>query len=267
MNQKNKYIDLSNRRKELHYTQKILAKKLGVSTLTIKKWEKRQYNMTVDHLVAYADALKMSPLEVIYPEEVLKARFNSKYPIRSIESIEQIKNRCMRLSTKRVNDVFNYSQKQLDEQNNSLVTFEGLSKRLQHHDLRIDAEAYADDEVQLLDEIDRYTESFEGTTPKDYIGCLKIKSDDVGGYSNGQKVFVRLASNDVMYSGINVIAIKDKKAYIRNFRSTHGHFYLIPVNSKSAAKDDEELNGKESKYIWKNDGEWVVKYILNQSAF
>ncbi|TPR12255.1 helix-turn-helix domain-containing protein [Apilactobacillus timberlakei] len=268
MRYKHLRVDLKRRRKDLGYTQVELAKKLNISVATLQNWEQRKVSIGSIHLKMYARALKMDPLDIIDPDHEFNHYEDTKeYHLENSPSIHQIVSRCIRLSLDRVKEIFEYTNKKLAEQIGNKVTYEGLLERSTRHMLRIYAEAYSDDNVVLVTDPEKNKEEFNGNIPEDYFECLKIKTDDVSGYSNGQKVFLRRATNDMMYSGINVVAKYKDKFYLRNFRSTNSHFYLIPINSKSATKDDSELNGKESKYIWNfNDG-WEIPYVINQSAF
>ncbi|TPR47018.1 XRE family transcriptional regulator [Apilactobacillus micheneri] len=268
MERKHLRIDLKKRRKSLGYTQKEIAKKLNVSIVTLQNWEQRKVSIGSIHLKMYAKALKLDPLDIIDPDhEFNHYEDTEEFKLEHIKTIKQIENRCIRLVAHRVSDVYDFATKQLNTQEAIPVTYKGLLEKKKTHTLIIKAEAHSDNDVRMFDDLGEYPEKFHGTIPEDYDICMKVMSEDVGEYSNGQKVFLRRASNEILYSGVNVVAELGGKTYIRKFRSTFDHFYLIPVNSESAAKDDTELNGEESKYIWHPNDKWIVKYIINQSAF
>lgn len=61
---------IANRRKELGLTLEEVAEKVGVSKSTVKKWESGYIkNMRRDNMVLLADALHISPLDLLGPDE------------------------------------------------------------------------------------------------------------------------------------------------------------------------------------------------------
>ncbi|WP_278947374.1 helix-turn-helix domain-containing protein [Megasphaera elsdenii] len=69
---------IANRRKELGLTLEEVADKVGVSKSTVKKWESGYIkNMRRDNMALLADALHISPLELLGPDEDPKAADDS----------------------------------------------------------------------------------------------------------------------------------------------------------------------------------------------
>ena len=61
---------IANRRKELGLTLEEVAEKVGVSKSTVKKWESGYIkNMRRDNMALLADALHISPLDLLGPDE------------------------------------------------------------------------------------------------------------------------------------------------------------------------------------------------------
>lgn len=61
---------IANRRKELGLTLEEVADKVGVSKSTVKKWESGYIkNMRRDNMALLADALHISPLDLLGPDE------------------------------------------------------------------------------------------------------------------------------------------------------------------------------------------------------
>ena len=70
---------IANRRKELGLTLEEVADKVGVSKSTVKKWESGYIkNMRRDNMALLADALHISPLDLLGPDEDPKTADDSR---------------------------------------------------------------------------------------------------------------------------------------------------------------------------------------------
>lgn len=269
MDRKNMKLDLTKRREDLNLSQLDLAELCKTSRGTIERLEKRTANPTVSVLKSYAKILDINPLDIIDTEhEFNHYTDNEQFKLHNIASIEEIKNLCIRLETKRVNDVYNYSHVQLIEQKDFKITYNALKNKAKEHNLRIIGEIYDDNHVIMLEDIDRYFEKFYGTAPLEYSGCIKIKTNDIKEtFLKDQIIFLRKASAESLYSGVIVICEKDGQKYLRIFRSVHNRLYMVPLNSKTADKNDEDLNYKDNKYLWHENDDWKILYSINQSTY
>lgn len=263
-------IDLADRRKELHLTQVGIAKKCGVSKSAIQRWEHRKANITVENLKEYARVLKLNPLDIIDPEHEFKHYEDMEdYDLEGIDSIHEIRNLCLRLTTTRIAQVHNFSKKMLDEQNDMDVNFKNLTNQIKHYDLEVQLIVHDDSSVEEIPEIDRKKESFDGQVPRDYTICTKFKTDKIMTFTYNQIVFLKKATIDGMYSGVNVVVSnKDGNMYIRKFRSFNKTLYLIPLTSQSSQKSEEELGKEEDKFIWSSSDDWIrAEYLINQPSY
>ena len=100
---------LYNRRKQLGYTLEEVGEMVGVGKSTVRKWEKGMIeNMGRDKIVALAEALKISPLDILGLSET--------------ELSDDITTIYAQLEPPRQQKVYSYAEKQLEEQN-AIVSF------------------------------------------------------------------------------------------------------------------------------------------------
>lgn len=101
---------IKNRRKELGYTQSDLAKKLGYKDKSaISKIESGTIDLTRDKIIEFANALKMSPLDLLDIEQDYIVKLN--------DDVEVLIEYRKDMSDKTWNRLKRYAELLLDEQN------------------------------------------------------------------------------------------------------------------------------------------------------
>ncbi|TPR48192.1 XRE family transcriptional regulator [Apilactobacillus micheneri] len=99
-------INLYNRRKDIGLTLESVGKLVGVGKSTVRKWENGGIeNMKRDKIVKYANALKISPMELIDPNHELS---NQSTIDKTIDVMNQ-------LSGKKQERVYGFALSQLDD--------------------------------------------------------------------------------------------------------------------------------------------------------
>ena len=101
-------FDLKSRRLELGMTLEDVGDSVGVGKSTVRKWENGMIdNMKRDKIALLAKALKISPMQII----------SDTYDQSENTDILSIYNK---LESSRQRKVYNFAERQLDEQNNNI---------------------------------------------------------------------------------------------------------------------------------------------------
>ena len=66
------YEKIFKKLEELHMSQTELARKTGIATSTISDWKKKKINPQADKLLVIAEALEMSPIELLKKEDEIE---------------------------------------------------------------------------------------------------------------------------------------------------------------------------------------------------
>ncbi|MGX7091224.1 helix-turn-helix domain-containing protein [Hutsoniella sourekii] len=212
-------IDLKNRRLELGLTLEEVGDLVGVGKSTVRKWENGMIdNMKRDKIALLAQALKISPLQLL----------SNDYTDSLNNDINLIYNQ---LTTDNQNDVYNYAEAKLDEQNNLI----NLADRVEEEPAEyITSSLYgtlsAGTGQMIYDNPVDEVEIPTAIIPNEpYDIMLKIVGDSMQpAFKDGEYVFVKLTKD--IRSGQFAAIIVNGEAYLKKVYIEDDQLRLVSLN-------------------------------------
>ncbi|WP_220751623.1 helix-turn-helix domain-containing protein [Apilactobacillus xinyiensis] len=256
--------DLALKRKSMGLTQADLAAKCLVSVNTIKKWEHRKGTIKKEDILRYAKVLEVDPMQIIDPDHVFKHYSDRRdtETLRRVPTINAITDICMDLEPRRVENMYRFGNGQLEEQNQTKVTYKALEQNVQKYDLKINGVIRSDRDIEFFPENKKHTEEFYGILPDDYGYAMKVRGNHLYPLiRDNQRAFLKRAYAWSLFSG-NFVIVKNKKGSFRimQFRSNHKSIYLLPID-----RADEKINEHQKRFLMKPEEE--ILFVIKLSGY
>jgi len=213
-------MDLQARRKELGLTLEEVGNKVGVGKSTVRKWETGYIsNMGRDKIVALAKVLRISPLDILDPN-------------RKDDPTDKILSLYSQLTDSKKDDVINYAQKQLDNQQvkDAAMPFVKSNKKI---DFPFKGAVSAGTGEWLDDEIHE-TIVLDHEPPANADFALKVNGDSMEPFfENDQIIFVKTVEDpSQVFSNQFVIADLNGEAYLKKIVFEQVGCRLVSLNKK-----------------------------------
>ena len=192
-------------RKSHGYTQKDLASILKVKPTSISAWESGRNNPLMDKITLMSTLFGVSTSELV-GDTFYKNDINDIYN---------------QLNPDRQQNVYNYADNQLKEQNNTIV-------RMPRTQIKLLGAVSAGTGEELQD--DTTEVDYTGIIP-DYDYALQVNGDSMEPlFTDQQIIFVKYAEE--AFNGQIVIAYVDGKAYVKKYHRTEYSCQLVSLNDK-----------------------------------
>ncbi|MDE7057074.1 MAG: XRE family transcriptional regulator [Lactobacillus sp.] len=213
-------MDLQARRKELGLTLEEVGNKVGVGKSTVRKWETGYIsNMGRDKIVALAKVLRISPLDILDPN-------------RKDDPTDKILSLYSQLTDSKKDDVINYAQKQLDNQQvkDAAMPFVKSNKKI---DFPFKGAVSAGTGEWMDDEIHE-TITLDHEPPANADFALKVNGDSMEPFfENDQIIFVKTVEDpSQVFSNQFVIADLNGEAYLKKIVFEQVGCRLVSLNKK-----------------------------------
>ena len=229
------YEKIFKKLEELHMSQTELARKTGIATSTISDWKKKKINPQADKLLVIAEALEMSPIELLKKEdEIEEIPFN--YSVGEKYIIE-----CYRKSDGRL-------------KKNIMTYFEMLNESLKMSNKKSKRNVSVIQDVDGKDIVVLNDIKFKGKRGIRWKEVREYLKEFVGDVytidSTGDAVYIG-ADLPNEYSGSEyTFSIKGTKAKAKA-NASQGIPELIEIASgKHHRANDEKKHWKNAKYGW-----------------
>jgi phage repressor protein C with HTH and peptisase S24 domain len=203
-------------RKSHGYTQKDLASILKVKPTSISAWESGRNNPLMDKITLMSTLFGVSTSELV-GDTFYKNDINDIYN---------------QLNPDRQQNVYNYADNQLKEQNNTIV-------RMPRTQIKLLGAVSAGTGEELQD--DTTEVDYTGTVPE-YDYALQVNGDSMEPlFTDQQIIFVKYSEE--AFNGQIVIAYVDGKAYVKKYYCNGAKCELVSLNSKY---DPIDVSGNEN---------------------
>ena len=196
-----------------------LAESIGVSRSTIFRYEKGDIEkMPIEVVANVASSLHVSLIDLM--------------GISNDSISEKITEIVSKLNHDRQQNVYNYADNQLKEQNNTIV-------RMPRTQIKLLGAVSAGTGEELQDDITEV--DYTGTVPE-YDYALQVNGDSMEPlFTDQQIIFVKYSEE--AFNGQIVIAYVDGKAYVKKYYCNGAKCELVSLNSKY---DPIDVSGNES---------------------
>ena len=203
-------------RKSHGYTQKDLASILKVKPTSISAWESGRNKPLMDKITIMSTLFGVSTSELV-GDTFYKNDINDIYN---------------QLNPDRQQNVYNYADNQLREQNNTIV-------RIPRTQIKLLGAVSAGTGEELQD--DTTEVDYTGTVPQ-YDYALQVNGDSMEPlFTDQQIIFVKYSEE--AFNGQIVIAYVDGKAYVKKYHCNEAKCELVSLNSKY---DPIDVSGNEN---------------------
>lgn len=203
-------------RKSHGYTQKDLASILKVKPTSISAWESGRNKPLMDKITIMSTLFGVSTSELV-GDTFYKNDINDIYN---------------QLNPDRQQNVYNYADNQLREQNNTIV-------RMPRTQIKLLGAVSAGTGEELQD--DTAEVDYTGTVPQ-YDYALQVNGDSMEPlFTDQQIIFVKYSEE--AFNGQIVIAYVDGKAYVKKYHCNEAKCELVSLNSKY---DPIDVSGNEN---------------------
>ena len=203
-------------RKSHGYTQKDLASILKVKPTSISAWESGRNKPLMDKITLMSTLFGVSTSELV-GDTFYKNDINDIYN---------------QLNPDRQQNVYNYAENQLREQNNTIV-------RMPRTQIKLLGAVSAGTGEELQD--DTTEVDYTGTVPE-YDYALQVNGDSMEPlFTDQQIIFVKYSEE--AFNGQIVIAYVDGKAYVKKYHCNGTKCELVSLNSKY---DPIDVSGNEN---------------------
>ncbi|WP_395538394.1 helix-turn-helix domain-containing protein [Lactiplantibacillus pentosus] len=203
-------------RKSHGYTQKDLASILKVKPTSISAWESGRNKPLMDKITIMSNLFGVSTSELV-GDTFYKNDINDIYN---------------QLNPDRQQNVYNYAENQLKEQNNTIV-------RMPRTQIKLLGAVSAGTGEELQD--DTTEVDYTGTVPE-YDYALQVNGDSMEPlFTDQQIIFVKYSEE--AFNGQIVIAYVDGKAYVKKYHCNEAKCELVSLNSKYGPID---VSGNEN---------------------
>ena len=209
-------LNLKDRRQELGLTLEEVGKMTGVGKSTVRKWETGYIeNMRRDKIVLLAKALKLSPIDILYPTK----KVNDKdVPTLIYET-------STKLTTGRQQNVYNYAKDQLEQQNHPNVY--NIEEAKEEHTVDV-LGAVSAGTGEWLDGQSKETVTIEGPIPK-YDFAVRVNGNSMEPtFSDGEILFVNKV--DEARNNQFVVAEVNGEAFVKKLFVSMDGVKLISLN-------------------------------------
>ncbi|MGY5257744.1 helix-turn-helix domain-containing protein [Lactiplantibacillus plantarum] len=216
-------MNVGNRMKSIRKQQGIsadqLAESIGVSRSTIFRYEKGDIEkMPIEVVANVASSLHVSLIDLM--------------GISNDSISEKITEIVSKLNPDRQQNVYNYADNQLREQNNTIV-------RMPRTQIKLLGAVSAGTGEELQD--DTTEVDYTGTVPE-YDYALQVNGDSMEPlFTDQQIIFVKYSEE--AFNGQIVIAYVDGKAYVKKYYCNGAKCELVSLNSKY---DPIDVSGNEN---------------------
>lgn len=196
-----------------------LAESIGVSRSTIFRYEKGDIEkMPIEVVANVASSLHVSLIDLM--------------GISNDSISEKITEIVSKLNPDRQQNVYNYADNQLKEQNNTIV-------RMPRTQIKLLGAVSAGTGEELQD--DTTEVDYTGTVPE-YDYALQVNGDSMEPlFTDQQIIFVKYSEE--AFNGQIVIAYVDGKAYVKKYHCNEAKCELVSLNSKY---DPIDVSGNEN---------------------
>ncbi|KZU89073.1 helix-turn-helix domain-containing protein [Lactiplantibacillus plantarum] len=203
-------------RKSHGYTQKDLASILKVKPTSISAWESGRNKPLMDKITIMSTLFGVSTSELV-GDTFYKNDINDIYN---------------QLNPDRQQNVYNYADNQLREQNNTIV-------RMPRTQIKLLGAVSAGTGEELQD--DTTEVDYTGTVPE-YDYALQVNGDSMEPlFTDQQIIFVKYSEE--AFNGQIIIAYVDGKAYVKKYHCNGAKCELVSLNSKY---DPIDVSGNEN---------------------
>lgn len=186
---------------------KSFSEHAGLKYTTVRSiLERGVLNAKVENVIKICDALGIKPEDILKVEDSI---------------INDTNKKMIQLNPDRQQNVYNYADNQLREQNNTIV-------RMPRTQIKLLGAVSAGTGEELQD--DTTEVDYTGTVPE-YDYALQVNGDSMEPlFTDQQIIFVKRAEE--AFNGQIVIAYVDGKAYVKKYHCTEYNCELVSLNSK-----------------------------------
>ena len=214
---------LRDRRLELGLTLEDVAQSVGVGKSTVRKWETGFIqNMGRDKILALAKVLRLSPMDIIDPDEEI--------PESMVHSISEV---VGKLQPDRQKNVYDYATDQLHAQSHpqKVVPFK-VPTPIHYTEVQLLGVVSAGTGEFQVDGDEQPTIQYPGRVPG-YDYALRVNGDSMYPMlEDNQVIFVRHSNGSDVHTGQIVIALLNDCAFVKKIDLDEGRIRLISLNPK-----------------------------------
>ena len=212
-------ISLKDKRIELGLTLEDVGKAVGVGKSTVRKWETGSIgNMGRDKIAALAKVLHISPMDIIDPDNAI-----------SDTIADKIHDVSVKLNPDRHQNVYNYANHQLSEQNNNVVQLSDYTDNVEHTETVYGAVSAGTG--QYLDHEQPEQVVVRGSAPEHDFAVKVVGNSMEPTFNDGQIVYVnKLVNESDIRNNQFVIAEVNGEAYIKKLSFNDDYVRLISLN-------------------------------------
>lgn len=226
-------------RKDNKMTQQDLADRLNTTKQTIGRYEKGARKVNQDILFKLCDIFHVT-LDDFFPTDTID-NYGQEDTL-----LNQITDITARLTLSRQNNVYNYAEEQLNEQNNVVNINDYIEEETEWYEVKFYGSVSAGTGLYLDDEQVETISFGSDMVPSGTDFCLKVNGDSMEPmFNNGDYVFIKRETD--FRNGTIGAVIVNGEAYLKKIYITDNSIRLVSLNKKY--KDITVTQDDNLKYV------------------
>lgn len=226
-------------RKDNKMTQQDLADKLSTTKQTIGRYEKGSRKVNQDVLFKLCDIFHVT-LDDFFPTDTIDNYGQADTLLNQITDI------TAQLTLFRQNNVYNYAEEQLNEQNNVVNINDYIEEETEWYEVKFYGSVSAGTGLYLDDEQVETISFGSDMVPSGTDFCLKVNGDSMEPmFNNGDYVFIKRETD--FRNGTIGAVIVNGEAYLKKIYITDNSIRLVSLNKKY--KDITVTQDDNLKYV------------------
>lgn len=211
-------------RKDNKMTQQDLADRLNTTKQTIGRYEKGARKVNQDILFKLCDIFHVT-LDDFFPTDTID-NYGQEDTL-----LNQITDITAQLTLSRQNNVYNYAEEQLNEQNNVVNINDYIEEETEWYEVKFYGSVSAGTGLYLDDEqVETISFGFD-MVPSGTDFCLKVNGDSMEPmFNNGDYVFIKRETD--FRNGTIGAVIVNGEAYLKKIYITDNSIRLVSLNKK-----------------------------------